>query len=56
MPQRAVLILHEMDGCTIPDIATALGVGLNTAYSRLRLGREAFRSSMTRLLRRSETR
>jgi RNA polymerase sigma-70 factor, ECF subfamily len=56
MHHRAVLILHEMDGCTIPDVAAALGVGPNTAYSRLRLGREAFRSSMMRLLRRSEVR
>ena len=54
--QRAVLILHEMDGCTIPDVAVALGIGLNTAYSRLRLGREAFRTSMMRLLRRREVR
>jgi RNA polymerase sigma-70 factor (ECF subfamily) len=56
MHQRALLILHEMDGCTIPDVAAALGIGLNTAYSRLRLGREAFRSNMMRLMRRSEVR
>jgi RNA polymerase sigma-70 factor, ECF subfamily len=49
---RAVLVLHEMDGCTIPDVAAALGIGLNTAYSRLRLGRESFKSAATRLLRR----
>ena len=29
---RAVLILHEMDGCTIPDVA-ALRIGLSAAYS-----------------------
>jgi len=56
MEQRAVLIMHEMDGYTIPEVADALGVGLNTAYSRLRLGRESFKGAMTRLLRRREVR
>jgi RNA polymerase sigma-70 factor (ECF subfamily) len=49
LEQRAVLVLHELDGCPIPEIATTLGLGLNTAYSRLRLGREAFRSAFRRL-------
>jgi RNA polymerase sigma-70 factor (ECF subfamily) len=49
LEQRAVLVLHELDGCTIPDVASTLGVGLNTAYSRLRLGRESFRSAFRRL-------
>jgi RNA polymerase sigma-70 factor (ECF subfamily) len=56
MHHRAVLILHEMDGHTIPEVADALAIGLNTAYSRLRLGRESFKSAMTRLLRRREVR
>ena len=47
--QRAVLVLHELDGCSIPDVATTLGLSLNTAYSRLRLGREAFRVALRRL-------
>jgi RNA polymerase sigma-70 factor, ECF subfamily len=37
--RRAVLMLHEIDGYTIPEVASALRVPLNTAYSRLRLGR-----------------
>jgi RNA polymerase sigma-70 factor (ECF subfamily) len=49
LEQRAVLVLHELDGCPIPEVATTLGLGLNTAYSRLRLGREAFRSAFRRL-------
>jgi len=49
LPQRAVLVLHELDGCSIPDVATTLGSTLNTAYSRLRLGREAFRAALRRL-------
>jgi RNA polymerase sigma-70 factor (ECF subfamily) len=49
LEQRAVLVLHELDGCAIPEVATSLGLSLNTAYSRLRLGREAFRSAFRRL-------
>jgi RNA polymerase sigma-70 factor (ECF subfamily) len=49
LEQRAVLVLHELDGCSIPDVATTLGLTLNTAYSRLRLGREAFRAALRRL-------
>ena len=45
LEQRAVLVLHELEGCAIPEVATTLGLSLNTAYSRLRLGREAFRSA-----------
>jgi len=47
--QRAVLVLHELDGYAIPDVASTLGLTLNTAYSRLRLGREAFRNAFRRL-------
>lgn len=47
--RRAVFILHELDGVAIPEVATALGIPLNTAYSRLRLAREDFRGAVTRL-------
>jgi RNA polymerase sigma-70 factor (ECF subfamily) len=50
LQHRAVLILHDMDEATVPEVAAALGIGLNTAYSRLRLGREAFRKGLERLL------
>ena len=49
LEQRAVLVLHELDGCAMPEVATTLGLNLNTAYSRLRLGREAFRAAFRRL-------
>jgi RNA polymerase sigma-70 factor (ECF subfamily) len=49
LEQRAVLVLHELDGYAIPEVATTLGLALNTAYSRLRLGREAFRAAFRRL-------
>jgi RNA polymerase sigma-70 factor (ECF subfamily) len=53
--RRAVFILHEIDGCTVPEIASALGLPLNTGYSRLRLAREEFHAALHReRLRRGE--
>lgn len=49
LEQRAVLVLHELDGFAVPDVATTLGLSVNTAYSRLRLGREAFRTAFRRV-------
>lgn len=49
MDRRAVFILHILDGYSIPDIATALGLPLNTTYSRLRLAREQFGIALMRL-------
>jgi RNA polymerase sigma-70 factor (ECF subfamily) len=49
LDQRAVFVLHEIDGCSAPDIAAALDVKLNTVYSRLRLGREKFTAAVQRL-------
>lgn len=47
--RRAVFILHDLDGCPVPEIARTLDVPLNTAYSRLRLAREDFRAEVARL-------
>jgi RNA polymerase sigma-70 factor (ECF subfamily) len=49
LDKRAVFILHEIDGCPIPEAAHALGIPLNTAYSRLRLGRQLFETAVRRL-------
>jgi len=40
--QRAVVVMHDLDGYTAPEIAESLAVPLNTVYSRLRLGRAKF--------------
>lgn len=48
LDRRAVLVLHDIDGQAMPQIAEALGIPLNTAYSRLRLGREQFRAAVNR--------
>jgi RNA polymerase sigma-70 factor, ECF subfamily len=47
--RRAVFILHELDGATLPEIAAALDLPLGTAKSRLRLAREDFQTGVKRL-------
>lgn len=42
LDQRAVFVMHELEGQSVPEIARALGISDNTCYSRLRLGRERF--------------
>jgi len=42
LDQRAVFVLHELDGFTMPEIAVTLEAPLNTLYSRLRLARKQF--------------
>jgi RNA polymerase sigma-70 factor (ECF subfamily) len=49
LEQRAVFTLFELDGMTGEAIAEMLDVPLGTVYSRLRLGREAFRRALSRL-------
>lgn len=46
--RRAVFVMHEIDGAPIPEVAHALGIPLNTAYSRLRLAREQFSAALRR--------
>jgi RNA polymerase sigma-70 factor, ECF subfamily len=47
--RRAVFILHELDGSSVPEIAAAFEIPVPTAYSRLRLAREDFASAVKRL-------
>jgi RNA polymerase sigma-70 factor (ECF subfamily) len=42
LEQRAVFVLYELEGFTVPEIAEALQVPLGTATSRLRRARIAF--------------
>jgi RNA polymerase sigma-70 factor (ECF subfamily) len=44
--KRAVLVMHDIDGHTAPVIAAALGIPLNTVYSRLRLARAEMRAAV----------
>lgn len=51
MPEeiRAVFVLYELEGLTVPEVAAATGVPLGTATSRLRRGRELFHEGAARL-------
>jgi RNA polymerase sigma-70 factor (ECF subfamily) len=45
---RAVFILSELEEMTAPEISAALGVNLNTVYSRLRAARRDFDAALAR--------
>jgi RNA polymerase sigma-70 factor (ECF subfamily) len=51
--RRAVLVLHDLDGIPMPEVARALEIPLNTAYSRLRLARQDITTAVRRLQERS---
>ena len=47
--RRAVLVLHEIEEMTAPEIARVLGIPLNTVYSRLRVARAELEAALARL-------
>jgi RNA polymerase sigma-70 factor (ECF subfamily) len=49
LDRRGVLMLHEIEGHGMPEIAEVLGIPLNTAYSRLRLARQDYERAVRRL-------
>ena len=46
--QREVFVLAELEQLSVPEIAEAIDVKLNTVYSRLRLARAAFAEAAAR--------
>lgn len=46
--QRAIFILVELEGMTVPEAAEAEQLNLNTAYARLRAARAAFSAAVAR--------
>jgi RNA polymerase sigma-70 factor (ECF subfamily) len=46
--KREVFVLAELEQMTVPEIAEATGVNLNTVYSRLRAARQAFEQAVAR--------
>jgi RNA polymerase sigma-70 factor, ECF subfamily len=52
--RRAVLVMHDLEGQPVPEIATALAIPVATAYSRLRLAREDVAAAIKRLRAREE--
>jgi RNA polymerase sigma-70 factor (ECF subfamily) len=53
LERRAVIVMHDLDGFSAPQVAAELGIPLNTAYSRLRLAREDLRRAVQRIRARS---
>ena len=47
--RRAVVVMHDIDGQTVPDMAVFFNVPLNTMYSRLRLARTELESQLRRI-------
>ena len=47
--RRAVLVLHEIEQMTAPEIARTLEIPMNTVYSRLRVARTELEAAVTRL-------
>jgi RNA polymerase sigma-70 factor, ECF subfamily len=47
-PKREVFVLAELEEMPVPEIAEALEIPLNTAYSRLRAARQAFEEGLAR--------
>lgn len=46
--RRAVLVLHEIEEMTAPEIAHVLAIPLNTVYSRLRVARTELEQALAR--------
>jgi RNA polymerase sigma-70 factor (ECF subfamily) len=46
--KRVVFVLAELEQMTAPEIAAALGIVVNTVYSRLRLARQEFAKAAAR--------
>jgi len=53
--KRGILLMHDVEGCTVPVIAEALGIPLNTAYTRLRAARLELRKILVALQDSEET-
>lgn len=51
---RMVFVLADVEGLTAPEIAEALGLKVNTVYSRLRNARRRFERAVTRRAARSK--
>lgn len=48
LERRAVFVMHDIDGLSMPEIAQVLEAPLNTLYSRLRLARAEFADAVKR--------
>lgn len=46
LDRRAVLVLHDIEGHAMPEVAAALDVNVNTLYARLRAARADFAAAV----------
>jgi RNA polymerase sigma-70 factor (ECF subfamily) len=53
--RRAILIMHELDGIAVSDVAKVFKIPLFTAYSRLRKARRELQVAVRRLVRGTKT-
>jgi RNA polymerase sigma-70 factor (ECF subfamily) len=49
LPRRAVLIMHELEGVPVADVARRLSISRFGAYARLRKGRKELKVALGRL-------
>jgi RNA polymerase sigma-70 factor, ECF subfamily len=49
LDKRAVLVMHDLDEQSVPEIARALAIPEGTAYTRLRAARAQFTAAVRRL-------
>jgi RNA polymerase sigma-70 factor (ECF subfamily) len=47
--RRAIFVMAELEQMSMPEIATVVGVNVNTCYARLRAARQTFESAVARL-------
>ena len=47
--KRSLVVMHDLEGIAVPEIAALLAVPLNTAYSRLRLARAEFERELVKI-------
>lgn len=50
LPARAVLVMHEIDGVPMREVARAMSIPLFTAYSRMRVAKRGFEAAVRELL------
>jgi RNA polymerase sigma-70 factor (ECF subfamily) len=54
--RREIFVMAELEQMTMPDIASTLGINVNTSYARLRAARQSFEEALSRHRARDEWR
>lgn len=56
LTRRGVLVMHDLDGVSVEDVASVLGIPRFTVYSRLRKARRELETAVRRLTREARAR